>query len=34
MPDREERIVASRLKEHERNMTATLEAIKRAAEQG
>lgn len=34
MPDREERIVAIRLKEHERNMMATLEAIKRAAEQG
>lgn len=34
MPDLEERIVAGRLREHERNMTATLEAIKRAAEQG
>ncbi|MGH3885370.1 MAG: SRPBCC family protein [Pseudonocardiaceae bacterium] len=33
-PDSEERIIADRLKEHERNMTATLEAIKRAAEQG
>lgn len=34
MPDLEERIIAVRLKELERNMTATLEAIKRAAEQG
>jgi uncharacterized protein YndB with AHSA1/START domain len=34
MPDREESIIANRLKEHERNMMATLEAIKRAAEQG
>ncbi len=34
LPDLEERIIASRLKELERNMTATLEAIKRAAEQG
>lgn len=34
MPDREERIIADRLKELERNMTATLEAIKQAAEQG
>jgi uncharacterized protein YndB with AHSA1/START domain len=34
MPDREDSIIASRLKEQERNMTATLHAIKRAAEQG
>jgi len=34
MPDREDSIIASRLKEQERNMTATLEAIKQAAEQG
>jgi uncharacterized protein YndB with AHSA1/START domain len=34
MPDREESIIANRLKEHERNMMVTLEAIKRAAEQG
>lgn len=34
MPDREESIIAHRLTEHQRNMTATLEAIKRAAEQG
>lgn len=32
-PDLEERIIAGRLREHERNMTATLEAIKQAAEQ-
>jgi uncharacterized protein YndB with AHSA1/START domain len=32
MPDREESIIARRMKDHERNMTATLEAIKRAAE--
>jgi uncharacterized protein YndB with AHSA1/START domain len=32
MPDREEHIIAGRLKELERNMTATLEAIKQAAE--
>lgn len=34
LPDCEERIIADRLKEHERNMTATAEAIRRAAEQG
>jgi uncharacterized protein YndB with AHSA1/START domain len=34
MPELEERFIAERLKEHERNMMATLEAIKRAAEQG
>lgn len=34
MPDCEEGIIAGRLKEHERNMTATLESLKRAAEQG
>ena len=34
MPKREESIIAHRLKEHQRNMTATLEAIKRTAEQG
>lgn len=34
MPDLEESIIVNRLKEHKRNMTATLEAIKRAAEQG
>lgn len=34
MPDREESIIAHRLTEHQRNMTATLEAIKRAAERG
>ncbi len=33
MPDLEERLIANRLKELERNMTATLEAIKRVAEQ-
>ncbi|MGH3982990.1 MAG: SRPBCC family protein [Pseudonocardiaceae bacterium] len=33
-PELEERFIADRLKEHERNMTATLEAIKRVAEQG
>jgi hypothetical protein len=32
MPDREEHIIALRLKELERNMTATLDAIKQAAE--
>ncbi|MGH4009809.1 MAG: SRPBCC family protein [Pseudonocardiaceae bacterium] len=32
-PDLEEIIIAGRLKEHQRNMMATLEAIKRAAEQ-
>jgi uncharacterized protein YndB with AHSA1/START domain len=34
MPGLEESIIAHRLKEHQRNMIATLEAIKRAAEQG
>ena len=34
MPDKEERIVARRLAEHERNMRATLEGIKRLAETG
>jgi len=33
-PDLEELIIATRLKEHKRNMTATLVAIKQAAEQG
>jgi uncharacterized protein YndB with AHSA1/START domain len=33
-PELEERFIAERLKEHERNMMATLEAIKRMAEQG
>jgi hypothetical protein len=33
-PEREDSIIAFRLNEHERNMTATLEAIKKAAEQG
>jgi uncharacterized protein YndB with AHSA1/START domain len=33
-PEREDTIIADRLHEHERNMTATLEAIKQAAEQG
>jgi uncharacterized protein YndB with AHSA1/START domain len=33
-PELEERFIAERLKEHERNMMATLEAIKRVAEQG
>jgi hypothetical protein len=32
MPDKEERIVARRLEEHERNMRATLEGIKQLAE--
>lgn len=32
-PDREDYIIARRLKEHERNMMTTLQAIKRAAEQ-
>jgi hypothetical protein len=32
MPDQEERIIALRLTELERNMTATLEAIKQVAE--
>ena len=34
MPDREESIIAYRLNGQQRNMTATLEAIKRVAEQG
>lgn len=34
MPNLEERIIAYRLKEHERNMMTMLQAIKRAAEQG
>jgi hypothetical protein len=34
MPDLEERIIAGRLKEHERDMMTTLQAIKRAAEGG
>jgi len=34
MPDKEERIVARRLDEWERNMRATLEGIKRLAEEG
>ena len=33
-PERQDSIIADRLNEHERNMTATLEAIKQAAEQG
>lgn len=33
MPDKEERIVARRLSEHERNMRANLEGIKQLAEQ-
>ena len=33
-PELEERFIAERLKEHERNMMTTLEAIKRVAEQG
>ena len=33
-PELEEQFIAERLKEHERNMMATLEAIKRVAEQG
>jgi uncharacterized protein YndB with AHSA1/START domain len=33
-PDLEESIIADRLREHRRNMTVTLEAIKRVAEQG
>ena len=32
MPDKEEKIVARRLAEHERNMRATLEGVKRLAE--
>ena len=34
MPDKEERIVARRLEEWERNMRATLEGIKKQAETG
>jgi hypothetical protein len=34
MSNLEERIIAYRLKEHERNMMTMLQAIKRAAEQG
>jgi hypothetical protein len=33
MPDKEERIVARRLEEHERNMRATLDGIKALAEE-
>ncbi len=33
-PEHEERFIVGRLKEHERNMMGTLEAIKRVAEQG
>jgi uncharacterized protein YndB with AHSA1/START domain len=33
-PDLEESIIARRLKEHHQNMTVTLQAIKRVAEQG
>jgi uncharacterized protein YndB with AHSA1/START domain len=32
MPDKEERIIARRLQEHERNMQATVEGVKRMAE--
>ena len=32
MPDKEDRIVARRLEEHERNMKATIEGIKKSAE--
>jgi len=32
MPDKEERIIARRLEEFERNMQATLEGIKQLAE--
>lgn len=32
MPEKEEKIISFRLEEHRRNMTGTLEAIKRAAE--
>jgi uncharacterized protein YndB with AHSA1/START domain len=32
MPDREERIIENRQNEHRRNMTATLEGLKKAAE--
>ena len=34
MPEKEERIIARRLEEHERNMRATLEGIKALAEAG
>jgi hypothetical protein len=34
MPDKEERIVARRLEEFERNMRATLEGIREIAETG
>jgi hypothetical protein len=34
MPDKEERIIARRLEEFERNMQATLEGIKELAEGG
>jgi uncharacterized protein YndB with AHSA1/START domain len=34
MPDKEERIVARRLREYEANMRATVEGIKRLAEEG
>ncbi|WP_214407959.1 SRPBCC family protein [Pseudonocardia lacus] len=34
MPDKEERIVARRLREHEANMRATVEGIKQLAEEG
>ncbi|MGH3718593.1 MAG: hypothetical protein ACRDRI_07070 [Pseudonocardiaceae bacterium] len=34
MPNREESIIAHRLMEHQRNMTATWEAIRRAVERG
>jgi hypothetical protein len=32
MPDKEEKIIARRLAEHQRNMAATLEGIKNLAE--
>jgi uncharacterized protein YndB with AHSA1/START domain len=34
MPDKEERIIARRLEEHDRNMRATLDGIKQLAEEG
>ena len=34
MPDKEERIIARRLQEHERNLQATVEGVKRLAEEG
>lgn len=34
VPSMEERVIADRLKEHDRNMVKTLQAIKRAAERG